>query len=219
LRQIRRGTVHAAAEGERRKTILRAAISVFAEKGYHGCRISDVAREAKVAYGLVYHYFQDKQALLQSVFEVGWGGFVARVREAAEGPGTIQEKVERILTVAFDAYRVDPQAVKVILLEIARNPTVGKVNRQSQFRDVIEVGGRMFAEAQRKGELKSGADPMLCGAFLFGAIELGLTAFVLGLVQGDSEEALAHAKRQLADSFLEGVSPPRQPGLVLTSSA
>jgi TetR/AcrR family fatty acid metabolism transcriptional regulator len=219
LRKIERGTVQTAAEGERRKTILRAAISVFAEKGYHGCRISDVAREAKVAYGLVYHYFQDKQALLQSVFEVGWGGFVTRVREAAEGSGTIQEKVERILDVAFDAYRVDPQAVKVILLEIARNPTVGRVNRQSQFRDVIEVGGRMFAEAQRKGELKSGADPMLYGAFLFGAIELGLTAFVLGLVQGDSEEALAHAKRQLADSFLGGVSAPRQPGLALTSSA
>ena len=70
-------------EGERRLTILRAAVEVFARKGYHGCRIADVAREAGVAYGLVYHYFQNKDELLQTVFDLGWGGFIQRIRDAA----------------------------------------------------------------------------------------------------------------------------------------
>ena len=59
-------------EADRRKTILRAAIEVFSRKGYHGCRIADVAREAGVAYGLVYHYFRGKDELLESVFKSGW---------------------------------------------------------------------------------------------------------------------------------------------------
>jgi len=201
----RKQPVRSAAEGERQKTILRAAITVFSEKGYHGCRIADVAREAGGAYGLVYHYFKDKEALLQSVFEVGWGGFVARVREVAEAEAPIEEKVQRIVAVAFEAYRIDPRAVKVVLLEIARNPTVGSLNRQSAFIEVIQIAQRMFAQAQGKGELKPELEPLLCGAFLFGAIELGLTTFVLGFMDRDSEESLQRARQQLTDCFLDGV--------------
>lgn len=201
----RKGFAESPAEGERYKKILRAAITVFADKGYHGCRIADVAREAGVAYGLVYHYFKDKEALLQSVFEVGWGGFVARVREVAESDAPIDQKVRRIVAVAFEAYRIDPRAVKVVLLEIARNPSVGSVNRQSAFIEVIQIAQRMFAEAKEKGEMRAELDPVLCGAFLFGSIELGLTSFVLGFIDPDSEEALQRARHQLTESFLNGV--------------
>ena len=57
-----------ARDQDRRKTILRAAVEVFARKGYHGCRIADVAREAGVAYGLVYHYFKSKVEVLNELF-------------------------------------------------------------------------------------------------------------------------------------------------------
>ena len=70
-RQSRPSAGHAAVEipePEKRRAILHAAVRVFAERGYHGCRIADVAREARVAYGLVYHYFQNKDELLESVF-------------------------------------------------------------------------------------------------------------------------------------------------------
>jgi TetR/AcrR family fatty acid metabolism transcriptional regulator len=200
-------------EGERYKTILRAAISVFADKGYHGCRISDVAREAGVAYGLVYHYFKDKEQLLQSVFEVGWGGFVARVREVAESDLSLEEKVYRVVRVAFEAYRVDPKAVKVIILEIARNPTIGRVDRQSSFNEVLKISARMFEEAQQKGERSADADPRLCAAFLFGTIEMGLTAFVADLMDATDNEAVNRAQEQLTDSFLHGIFGTRAKSL------
>ena len=63
-----------ARDQDRRKTILRAAVEVFARKGYHGCRIADVAKEAGVAYGLVYHYFRNKEELLQLVSRPGGAG-------------------------------------------------------------------------------------------------------------------------------------------------
>ena len=45
---------------DRRRQILDAAIRVFARQGFHACRVSDIAREAGVAYGLVYHYFDSR---------------------------------------------------------------------------------------------------------------------------------------------------------------
>ncbi|MCA3012951.1 MAG: helix-turn-helix transcriptional regulator, partial [Myxococcaceae bacterium] len=79
-------------EAERRKAILRAAVEVFSRKGFLGCRIADVAREAGVAYGLVYHYFQDKDELLGSVFESGWQSFLARVQAALSQEADFEAK-------------------------------------------------------------------------------------------------------------------------------
>jgi len=58
-------TTRSAAQEERRRQILDAAVRAFAKKGYHACRVSDIAEEAGVAYGLVYHYFESKDAVLE----------------------------------------------------------------------------------------------------------------------------------------------------------
>src|SRR3954462_13764082 len=100
-----KATAHASTrEQDRRRTILRAAVEVFAKKGYHGCRIADVAREAGVAYGLVYHYFKNKEELLESVFAAGWKGFVTRLREVATSDLTLEQKVRGVAEVSFEAY-------------------------------------------------------------------------------------------------------------------
>ncbi|MBI3180792.1 MAG: TetR/AcrR family transcriptional regulator [Myxococcales bacterium] len=195
-------------EVDRRRTILRAAVEVFAKKGYHGCRIADVAKEAKVAYGLVYHYFKNKDELLRSVFEAGWAGFVSRLREAAQAGSTLEEKVRGVVRVAFDSYRQDPRAVKVLILEIGRSG--GRVNRGGAFAEVIQLATAMFEEARVRGELAAGADPLLCAAMLFGAIELALTAFVVGLLDRRSEESLLRARARVAEVFLRGVLPARE---------
>jgi TetR/AcrR family transcriptional regulator, fatty acid metabolism regulator protein len=195
----------AAKDGDRRRTILRAAIDVFARKGYHGCRIADVAREAGVAYGLVYHYFKNKDELLETVFDAGWTGFVTRLRAVAEGEGNLVQKVYGISAVAFEAYRVDPRAVRVLILEIARSPAGARVNRETAFAEVIKMSAQMLARAQAAGELRADVDPLLASALLFGAIEMGLTAFVAGLLDSRDAAALERAQVQIAESFLRGV--------------
>ncbi|HET9449853.1 MAG TPA: TetR/AcrR family transcriptional regulator [Aggregicoccus sp.] len=197
--------VVATKEGDRRRTILRAAIDVFARKGYHGCRIADVAREAGVAYGLVYHYFKNKDELLETVFDAGWTGFVTRLRAVAEGEGSLVHKVHGISAVAFEAYRVDPRAVRVLILEIARSPAGARVNRETAFAEVIKMSAKMLAQAQAAGELREDVDPLLAAALLFGAIEMGLTAFVAGLLDSRDAVALERAQLQIAESFLRGV--------------
>jgi TetR/AcrR family fatty acid metabolism transcriptional regulator len=191
-------------EGDRRRTILRAAIDVFARKGYHGCRIADVAKEAGVAYGLVYHYFKNKDELLETVFEACWSGFSTRVRALAEAEGPLAEKLRRITDVVFEAYRVDPRAVKVLVVEVARSP-VGRLNHQSAFKDTIELCVQMLTRAQAAGELRAEVDPQLSAMLLFGTIEMAFTALVMGVVDIKDAEKVERAKLNIAGSFLQGV--------------
>ena len=197
-------TAAEARDQDRRKTILRAAVEVFARKGYHGCRIADVAREAGVAYGLVYHYFKNKEELLQLVFETGWGGFMSRISDAAEANAPLEQKIRRIAQVAFEAYRIDPRGVRVLVLEFARSPSTGEANRRTAFAEVLGVITRMFERARARGELRAGLEPALCAAMLFGSVEMSLTGFVMGLLDPREAGLLAQAQEQLTSLFLDG---------------
>src|SRR5215210_2753178 len=69
---------------DKRRVILDAAVRVFARQGFHTCRVSDIADEAKVAYGLVYHYFQSKDQILSTLFLERWEILLAAIRETDE---------------------------------------------------------------------------------------------------------------------------------------
>ena len=71
----------AAAAAEKRRVILDAAVRVFARQGFHACRVSDIADEAGVAYGLVYHYFRSKDEVLDTLFLERWDVMLAAMRE------------------------------------------------------------------------------------------------------------------------------------------
>lgn len=193
-------------EEERRRSILKAAVEVFSKKGYHGCRIADVAKEANIAYGLVYHYFKNKDELLESVFDSGWQAFIARVTEAAMKADSLPDRVRAVVKVAFEAYRRDPRGVKVLILEVGRSPAGGSVNRGNVFKQVLALASQLFDEAKTRGEVREDFDSMLNAALLFGTIEMGLTAFVLGFVER-SDEALERAANQVAETFLNGIAP------------
>ncbi len=209
--KVKKGPVRAEREAERRKVILRAAIEVFSRKGYHGCRIQDVAREAGVAYGLVYHYFKNKDELLESVFASGWQGFLSRVQAEIEGEQHFSSRVRGVVGVAFEAYRRDPRGVKVLILEVGRSPAGGAVNRGGAFSQVILAAAQMFREAQGRGELPAHLEPVLCATLLFGCIEMGLTSFVMGLLDKRDEVAIERARDQVIETFLNGVSGARTP--------
>ena len=67
---------------DKRRVILDAAVRVFARQGFHTCRVSDIADEAGVAYGLVYHYFPSKETILDTLFLERWDVMLATIAEA-----------------------------------------------------------------------------------------------------------------------------------------
>ena len=196
----------AAPEPEKRRAILHAAVHVFAEKGYHGCRIADVARAAGVAYGLVYHYFRNKDELLESVFAEQWTILLNALTAIDAGSSTASEKLAGMYAFAFEAYKSAPSAIRVLLLEVSRSPNA---LRMGSTRETFEAATRIVAgvvrQGQASGELRADADPTIAATSILGALELALSGLVVGVVGGrlpPSEAEVDRVKRQVTEFAL-----------------
>ena len=105
---------------DKRRVILDAAVRVFARQGFHTCRVSDIADEAGVAYGLVYHYFGSKDEVLDTLFVERWDVLLAAIRETDEQAEVARDKLFAIASFIVDSYRHDPELMKVIIVEVTR---------------------------------------------------------------------------------------------------
>jgi AcrR family transcriptional regulator len=186
---------------ERREQILAAAVRVFAERGYEATRISDIAREAGVAYGLVYHYFGSRDAILDAVFHETWGRLLTAVASAEETAGSAPERLELVVKIVLRSWRDDPDLIRLIVREVSRGP---------QFEAELDQIGQAFASLERivaggqaEGTIKPGLDPRLCARMLYGALEEILTGWVLGRLPDDAE-AVAAAERELTGTVVRG---------------
>ena len=89
---------------DKRRAILEAAIRVFARQGYHSTRVSDIADEAGVAYGLVYHYFRSKEAVMTELFTERWSLLLAASDSLYERDIPAREKLDGIAGFIIDSY-------------------------------------------------------------------------------------------------------------------
>src|SRR5205823_489082 len=108
------------ANADKRRLILDAAVRVFARQGFNGCRVSDIADEAGVAYGLVYHYFRSKDEVLDTLFLERWGLLIDVIGDIDAGDAPAREKLHAIASFIVDSYRHDPELMKVIIVEVTR---------------------------------------------------------------------------------------------------
>ncbi len=200
-----------AAEPEKRRAILHAAVRVFAEKGYHGCRIADVARAAGVAYGLVYHYFRNKDELLESVFAEQWAILINALKAIDEGPGTAADKLAGVCGFVLDVYKTAPTAVRVLILEVTRTPNALRAGSTPQtFAAAVEILAELVRRGQERGELRRDVEPVVAAAAVLGSIEMTLPVLVMGLVRppGPSEDEIDRVKAQLVAMVLAGLRAP-----------
>src|SRR5687767_12543485 len=89
---------------DKRRLILDAAIRVFARQGFHRCRVSDIAREADVAYGLVYHYFRSKDEVLNTLFSERWALLLEAIEQVDREEAPVREKLHSIASFIIDSY-------------------------------------------------------------------------------------------------------------------
>jgi AcrR family transcriptional regulator len=100
---------------ERREQILRAALRVFAAKGLAATRISDIAAASDLSYGLVYHYFHDKEEIYLALVERTLRGALDLVTSAAEGEGPAWERLRALYSVMLERARATPEYFQMIL--------------------------------------------------------------------------------------------------------
>ena len=94
---------------------------MFARQGFHNCRVSDVADEAGVAYGLVYHYFDSKEEILNELFLERWQIMLDAIAEIDRRDDlAVRDKLQLVASFIIDSYRNEPDLMKVIIVEVTR---------------------------------------------------------------------------------------------------
>ena len=171
------------ARRDKRARILEAATRVFARTGYHGSRIADIASEAGIAYGLVYHYFKNKEEILSSIFEERWGAFLETLEHIARQHASAREKLEQVATVILGGHHVRPDWVKVLVLEIQRSSRFARPDQIRAVGRLFQIVARILREGQEEGELRGDVDPDVACYVFIGALEIVITGVVLHVIQ------------------------------------
>jgi TetR/AcrR family transcriptional regulator, fatty acid metabolism regulator protein len=179
---------------EKRRLILDAAVRVFARRGFNQCRVSDIADEAGVAYGLVYHYFRSKDEVLDTLFLERWNVLLDVIRELDGRELPAREKLHSIASFIVDSYRHDPDLMKVIIVEVTRAANSFGQTHLAKIREAYELIDAIVAKAQAQGEFKDTVTPRFAAMAFYGAIEQVLTGWIFDVLpRGDDEFEQAKA--------------------------
>jgi AcrR family transcriptional regulator len=170
-------------KANRREQITNAAIQVFAEKGFYQSRISDIAERAGVAYGLVYHYFANKEEILLSIFVERWAVILQYIEDTFNTPTlSAEEKLREILKFIFTIYKENSALAEVIVLEILRGESLMREEVVRGFQQAFRGLSAIIQEGQRKGEFRNDFHPDIFTLFLFGGAEITFTALALKII-------------------------------------
>jgi AcrR family transcriptional regulator len=191
---------------DKRRVILDAAIRVFARQGFHSCRVSDIADEAGVAYGLVYHYFNSKEQVLNELFTERWSLLLQAIDEIDREPIPPREKLDGVARFIIDSYRHDPDLMKVIVVEVTRAANSFGRTHLAEINRAYEMIAKIVADAQVEGAFRDDVDPAIVSMWFYGAIEQLLSGWVFELVPATDED-FERAPRMVVETLCGGLEP------------
>ncbi len=196
---------------DRRRQILDAAVRVFARQGFHTCRVSDIADEAGVAYGLVYHYFTSKEQVLDTLFLERWDILLEAIASVDQRRGAARDKLHAVAGFIIDSYRADPELMKVIIVEVTRAANSFGARHLSKIREAFDGIAEIVRDAQRVGAFRDDVDAGFAAMTFYGAIEQVLTGWIFGMLS-QQEDDFEAAKTLIVDTICGGLdaAPPQR---------
>src|SRR5215207_1439908 len=191
---------------DKRRAILDAAIRVFARQGFHNARVSDVAAEAGVAYGLVYHYFDSKDQMLNELFSERWSLLLEASQEVQRGDVSPREKLGGVAGFIIESYRHNPELMKVIIVEVTRAANSFGRTHLPEIRQAYEQIEKIVSDAQQTGEFRDDVDPNFSAMVFYGAIEQLLTGWIFDLIPATNDD-YERAKQLVIETICGGLEP------------
>ncbi len=191
---------------DKRRQILDAAIRVFARQGFHSARVSDIAEEAGVAYGLVYHYFDSKDQMLNELFTERWSLLLDAIRQADSQLDNPRAKLGAAAGFIIDSYRHDPELMKVIIVEVTRAANSFGRTHLPEIRQAYDAIAKIVADAQRAGEFRTDVSSEFAAMLFYGAIEQLLTGWIFEVVPA-ADEDYDSAKALIVETICGGLEP------------
>ena len=189
---------------DKRRVILDAAVRVFARQGFNKCRVSDIADEAGVAYGLVYHYFGSKDEVLDTLFLERWDVMLEAIRDVDTEAIPARAKLDAIASFIVDSYRHDPELMKVIIVEVTRAANSFGQTHLVKIGEAYSQIADIVRKAQADGSFSDTVTPEFAAMAFYGAIEQVLTGWIFGLLD-EGEDGYEDAKRFVVGTICDGI--------------
>jgi AcrR family transcriptional regulator len=191
---------------DKRRNILDAAIRVFARQGFHSTRVSDIADEAGVAYGLVYHYFDSKDEVLNELFVERWSLLLAAIEETDASDETPRKKLAAVAAFIVDSYRHDPELMKVIIVEVTRAANSFGRTHLPEIRRAYDSITKIVSDGQKAGAFRGDIDAAFASMSFYGAIEQLLSGWIFELIPATAAD-YEQAKELVVATICDGLEP------------
>ena len=188
---------------DKHELILDAAIRVFAEKGFHAARISDVADAAGVADGTIYLYFKNKDDLLLTIFEEKMDVLLGGLRTALEGVTDPLEQVRTFAEYHFRQVRDHRELAEVLQIELRLSNKFLKEYRPEKLWEYLGIFAEIVRSGQERGVIRDDIDPLMAMWALFGAMDEMAMQFILAKHRKFPLDAAAQT---VASIFIRGLT-------------
>ncbi len=195
--------------GDKRDRILRAAVKVFARKGFYASRVNEIASAAGVADGTIYLYFKSKDEILTSLFEDRITRLLGLLREECARCEGAPDRVRRLVEFQLGLLEGERDLAEVITVNLRQSSRLLKQYANRRFTEYLDLMASVIAEGQRTGELRDDVSPRIVARALFG----GLDGIAMTWALGNGESGgLRRAASQFADVLLDGLRVPVKTG-------
>ncbi len=191
---------------DKRRQILDGAVRVFAREGFHRCRVADIADEAGVAYGLVYHYFSSKDQILDTLFLERWDLMLEEIARVDKQQVPARDKLAAVAGFIVDSYRHDPDLMKVIIVEVTRAANTFGRSHLEKIREAYQLIAVIIASAQASGEFRDDVTPTFAAMAFYGTVEQVLTGWIFDLLP-DAGDDYDEAKSSIVSTICDGLEP------------
>jgi TetR/AcrR family fatty acid metabolism transcriptional regulator len=191
------------ARERKRKRILRAAIEVFAEKGFFSARMADIAKKASVADGTLYLYFEGKEHLLISVFDDIMRSFVDHVRRETATVDSSLERLRILVKIHLETLGQDLPLAHVLQIETRHSRRFMNLFTRGRLGEYLDVIRSIVEEGQKAGSIRDDIPSGLAINFVFGAVDELVTSWLLE----DDPRDLSGQAEKIVELLTDGLKP------------
>jgi TetR/AcrR family fatty acid metabolism transcriptional regulator len=186
---------------DKREAILRAAIKVFAGKGYFNSKVADIAGEAGIADGTVYLYFKSKEEILHSIFDRAMEEFISEGKREIAEIEEADKRLRRIAELHLERLGADRDLAIVFQVELRGTTKFMEEFSAAGFAEYLNIIHQTIEDGQKTGVFRKDLNATVCSKILFGALDEMVTNWILS----KKAYSLAPLADEVLKVFLGGV--------------
>ena len=186
---------------DKHEAILRAAVKVFASKGYFNSKVADIAGQAKIADGTVYLYFKSKEEILHSIFNRMMEEFIIECKKELAEVTDAAEKIRRIARLHLGHLGADRDLAIVFQVQLRGSIKFMQEFSSAGFAEYLDIIKSTFEEGQKQGVFRKDLNATVCSKILFGALDEMVTNWILS----NKKYQLASVTDEVLKVFFGGV--------------